>query len=125
MVQGEIKIQIVSGVPNLYVCDGVKTARLPLDQYETSGILGSPSNGQLLITTWLGTGADCEIAVGYGGYWFHTNRLWVDDTGFSGGVPGETVVIPYTRTGGMNLPALLIRDNANGHWWCNAGWIAA
>jgi hypothetical protein len=123
MVAGEIGWRLVSGVPNICVCDGTKTARLP---YTNSGgipLVDLPPetpDGQIIVArlwhkTLPGQPIDWEILLSYGGDWRGAPGIWTNDSGFSGGVPGEMAVVPYYKTS-SGIPRLLVVGGDYGHW---------
>ncbi len=131
MEAGEIGWLPTAWGPSIRVCDGVKTATKLFDQNLTypdssaPGITHAPVDGEILIGPYYvsyPTLTDWNVFIGYGGKWWFTSVVWLNDSGFSGGVPGEIAVIPndHLSTG---LPAILIHDSGTGHWWCPEGWV--
>jgi len=121
MVAGQIGYRILGGVPNLIVCDGARTAGLPLILHNSYH--HTPVNGEIIVTTGLGAQADWEIGIGYGGYWWHTEDLWQDvSASFVGGEPGAIKVVYWTYTG-INLPVILLTNPSYKQWACKDGWF--
>jgi hypothetical protein len=122
LVPGQIGVSYETGCPWIHVHDNVYGAKLPLTLY---GLIAgtSPENGQAIITTALGLEADFELAIGYNGYWWHTNTVWTLEPGLTATNAGIISILPYTFTL-TNLPALGVAETPTRCWWCKTGWYA-